>query len=103
MSGRHAAAFRAGVAPKTQYRCAVTSRFVSLGVIVKAPARSRAGAEPRRVVVVGDTVISEQGLVAIFGRDSRYRVCGGADTFGEANELVPVQLEPPKQKQKNET
>jgi len=56
-------------------------------VIVKTPAKS-AGAEPRRVVAVGDTIISEQGLVAIIGRDARYRVCGAAHTFDEANKLV---------------
>jgi two-component system response regulator NreC len=46
------------------------------------------GTEPRRVVAVGDTIISEQGLVAIIGRDPRYHVCGAAHTFEEANELV---------------
>jgi two-component system response regulator NreC len=39
-------------------------------------------------VAVGDTIISEQGLVAIIGRDPRYHVCGGAHTFEEANKLV---------------
>jgi DNA-binding NarL/FixJ family response regulator len=39
-------------------------------------------------VVVGDTIISEQGLVAIIGRDQRYQVCGAAHTFGEANRLI---------------
>src|SRR5438445_9675738 len=55
---------------------------------MKSPAKSRAGTEPRRVVAVGDTIISEQGLVAIIGRDARYHVCGAAHTFGEANKLV---------------
>ncbi|PYI74648.1 MAG: hypothetical protein DMF04_12355 [Verrucomicrobia bacterium] len=49
---------------------------------------SYTGAEPRRVVVVGDTIISEQGLVAIVGRDPQYQVCGAAHTFEEANKLV---------------
>jgi DNA-binding NarL/FixJ family response regulator len=40
------------------------------------------------VVAVGDTIISEQGLVAIIGRDRRYHVCGAAHTFEEANKLV---------------
>jgi two-component system, NarL family, response regulator NreC len=40
------------------------------------------------VVAVGDTIISEQGLVAIIGRDPRYHVCGAAHTFEEANKLV---------------
>ena len=39
-------------------------------------------------MVVGDTVVSEQGLVAIIGRDPRYRVCGAAHTFEEANKLI---------------
>ncbi len=39
-------------------------------------------------MAVGDTIISEQGLVAIIGRDPRYRVCGAAHTFEEANKLV---------------
>jgi two-component system response regulator NreC len=39
-------------------------------------------------VAVGDTIISEQGLVAIIGRDARYRVLGAAHTFEEANKLV---------------
>jgi len=32
------------------------------------------GKEPCRVVAVGDTIISEQGLVAIIIRDPRYHV-----------------------------
>ena len=39
-------------------------------------------------MAVGDTIIGEQGLVAIIGRDPRYRVCGAAHTFEEANRLV---------------
>ena len=37
---------------------------------------------------MGDTIIGEQGLVAIIGRDPRYQVCGAAHTFEEANKLV---------------
>lgn len=47
-----------------------------------------AGAGPCRVVAVGDTIISEQGLVAIIGRHPRYHVCGAAHTFEEANKLI---------------
>ncbi|HEV2841662.1 MAG TPA: response regulator transcription factor [Chthoniobacterales bacterium] len=39
-------------------------------------------------MAVGDTIISEQGLVAIIGRAPRYFVCGAAHTFEEANRLV---------------
>jgi DNA-binding NarL/FixJ family response regulator len=46
------------------------------------------GIKPRRVVAVGDTIIGEQGLVAIIGRDPRYHVCGAAHTFEEANKIV---------------
>jgi DNA-binding NarL/FixJ family response regulator len=55
---------------------------------VKKSATARAGKEPYRVVAVSDTIISEEGLVAIIGRDPRYHVCGGAHTFEEANKLV---------------
>jgi DNA-binding NarL/FixJ family response regulator len=46
------------------------------------------GAQPIRVVVVGDTCISEQGMATIVGRDKRYRVCGGAHGFYDAGELI---------------
>jgi response regulator of citrate/malate metabolism len=62
--------------------------FVRLGPYMKSRAPARAGTEPYRVGVVGDTIISEQGLVAIIGRNPRYHVCGGAHTFQEANRLV---------------
>jgi len=55
---------------------------------VKKSPKSCTGTEPRRVVVVGDTIISEEGLVAIIGRDPRYHVCGAAHTFEEANKLI---------------
>src|SRR5713226_1485698 len=55
---------------------------------VKSRAPPHVGEEPYRVMAVGDTIISEQGLVAIIGRDPRYNVCGAAHTFEEANRLV---------------
>src|SRR5215211_52077 len=55
---------------------------------LRKSAAVRTGKEPCRVVAVGDTIISEQGLVAIIGRDPRYHVCGAAHTFVEANKLV---------------
>jgi hypothetical protein len=54
-------------------------------VSVKKDAPVRARTEPYRVVAVGDTIIGEQGLVAIIGRDLA-RVCGAA-TFEEAIDL----------------
>src|SRR5262249_23861984 len=41
-----------------------------------------------RVVVVGDTCVSEEGLAAIVGRDKRYHICGGAHGFYDAGELI---------------
>ena len=55
---------------------------------MKKSAPARAGKEPYRVVAVGDTIISEQGLVVIIGHDPQYQVCGAAHTFEEANKLV---------------
>jgi two-component system, NarL family, response regulator NreC len=55
---------------------------------LKKAAPACAVKEPYRVVVVGDTIISERGLVAIIGSDRRYHVCGAAHTFEEANKLV---------------
>src|SRR5437870_2393479 len=55
---------------------------------MKSPASTRAGTAPRRVVVVGDTCVSEQGTADIVGRDKRYRVCGGAHGFYDAVELI---------------
>jgi len=55
---------------------------------VKKSAPVRAGTEPCRVVVVGDTCVSEEGMAAIVGRDKRYHVCGGAHGFYDAGELI---------------
>lgn len=65
----------------------VGADLVDLRTLKKA-APFRAGAKPYWVVAVGDTIISEQGLVAIIGRDPRFHVCGAAHTFEEANKLV---------------
>jgi two-component system response regulator NreC len=55
---------------------------------VKSPAKLGARAKPRRVVVVGDTCVSEQGMAAIVGRDKRYHVCGSTNGFYDADELI---------------
>jgi len=39
-------------------------------------------------VAIGDTIISEHGLVAIIGSHPRYQICGAAHTFEEGNKLV---------------
>jgi DNA-binding NarL/FixJ family response regulator len=41
-----------------------------------------------RIVVVGDTCVSEEGMAAIVGREKRYHVCGGAHGFYDAGELI---------------
>jgi len=41
-----------------------------------------------RIVVVGDTCVSEEGMAAIVERDKRYHVCGGAHGFYDAGELI---------------
>jgi len=55
---------------------------------VKKSATVRAVFELCRVVVVGDTCVSEEGMAAIVGRDKRYHVCGGAHGFYDAGELI---------------
>ena len=46
------------------------------------------GRQLSRVIVVGDTCVSEAGLAAIVGRDKRYQICGTAHSFFEAGELI---------------
>src|SRR6266850_418926 len=41
-----------------------------------------------RVMVVGDTCVSEEGMATIVGRDKRYQVCGRAHGFYDAGELI---------------
>jgi two-component system response regulator NreC len=55
---------------------------------VKKSATVRAIFALCRVVVVGDTCVSEEGMAAIVGRDKRYHVCGRAHGFYDAGELI---------------
>jgi two-component system response regulator NreC len=55
---------------------------------VKKSATTRALIALCRVVVVGDTCVSEEGMAAIVGRNKRYRICGGAHGFYDAGELI---------------
>jgi DNA-binding NarL/FixJ family response regulator len=55
---------------------------------VKKSATARALFALCRVVVVGDTCVSEEGIAAIIGRDKRYHVCGSAHGFYDAGELI---------------
>jgi two-component system, NarL family, response regulator NreC len=55
---------------------------------MRLPPKQSAGHEPLRVVVVGDTCVSQAGMEAIVGRDRRYKICGGAHGFYDAGELI---------------
>jgi DNA-binding NarL/FixJ family response regulator len=55
---------------------------------VKKSATARALFALCRVVVVGDTCISEEGMAAIVGRDKRYHICGSAHGFHDTGELI---------------
>ena len=55
---------------------------------MKKSATARAVLALCRVVVVGDTCVSEEGMATIVGRDNRYRVCGGAHGFYDTGELI---------------
>jgi DNA-binding NarL/FixJ family response regulator len=71
------------------FTIAPTSTYLlKLASSVRNGAPARAGREPCRVVVVGDTCVSEQGMATIVGRDKRYHVCGGAHGFFDAGELI---------------
>ena len=55
---------------------------------MKKSATARAVFALCRVMVVGDTCVSEQGMAAIVGRDKRYQVCGSAHGFFDTGELI---------------
>jgi DNA-binding NarL/FixJ family response regulator len=55
---------------------------------MKKSATARALFALCRVMVVGDTCISEEGMAAIVGRDKKYHVCGSAHGFYDAGELI---------------
>ena len=55
---------------------------------MKKSATARAIFALCRVVVVGDTCVSEEGMAAIVGRDKRYHVCGSAHGFYDAGKLI---------------
>ena len=45
-------------------------------------------AHPKRIVVVGDTAVTTEGMAAIVGRDQRYQICGAANCHDKAFELL---------------
>ena len=55
---------------------------------MKRSSASRALVALCRVVIVGDTCVSEEGMATILGRDRRYHVCGSAHGFYSAGELI---------------
>ena len=64
----------------------VASQLVKL-----SPAKEHAGKKPLRVVVVGETRLSEQDMATIGERLKRHRVCGGTHRFhGIAH--FPIQI-----------
>ena len=71
--------------------CSDPNRFVKtcVGMNKSGPA-SRAGTEPWRVVVVGDSVVSEQGLVATIGRDLRHHFSSVAHGFYEREDFIAL-------------
>src|SRR5439155_1858951 len=55
---------------------------------MKKSAAVRAAIELCRVVVVGDTCVSEEGMAAIVGRHKRYHIRGSAHGYYDAGELI---------------
>ena len=55
---------------------------------MKKSATARALFAQRRVVVVGDTCVSEEGMAAIVRRDKRYYLCASAHSFYDAGEVI---------------
>ena len=68
--------------------CRSPGELFKNGIAVKKSTTARALFALCRVVVVGDTCVSEEGMAAIVGRDKRYHVCGAAHGFYDAGELI---------------
>jgi DNA-binding NarL/FixJ family response regulator len=58
---------------------------------MKKSATARALFALCRIVVVGDTCVTEEGMAAIVGRDKKYHLCGSAHAFYEAGEVIRKQ------------
>src|SRR6266404_2833613 len=79
--------------PNTEFSVFTSTTSGSDAVLMTRAGSSRGGSSRRlpkqaRVVVVGDTCVSEEGLAAIVGRNKRYHVCGSAHGFYDAGELI---------------
>ena len=55
---------------------------------MKNGATARAGGEPCRVVVVGESCISEERVATTLARDKKYHVCSGAPCYYSALEAA---------------
>jgi DNA-binding NarL/FixJ family response regulator len=85
------------VAPHRSHRLGAVNTVASLevpdklfknGIGAKKSATVRALFALCRIVVLGDTCVSEEGMAAIVGRDRRYHVCGSAHGFYDAGKLI---------------
>ena len=70
------------------YDCRGRHPFVKTHTRVKNAATAGAGREPCRVVVAGDSCISEPALAAILIRDKRYRFDVWAHGFYDARKIT---------------
>src|SRR6266496_2932390 len=79
--------------PNTEFSVFTCATSRSDAVPMTRAGTSRGGSSRQlpkqvRVVVVGDTCVTEEGLAAIVGRDKCYHVCGSAHGFYDAGELI---------------
>src|SRR5215475_2635835 len=65
-----------------------TNHLIERPTNMKTSPPVRTGGTTLRVIVVGDTCVSERGMAAIVGQDKRYEVCGSAHGFYDAGELI---------------
>ena len=66
----------------------LTDRFIKSCITMKKGSPARVLFALCKVVVMGDTCISEEGMAAIVGRDKRYHICGSAHGFYKGCELI---------------
>src|SRR5207247_11365682 len=79
--------------PNTEFSVFTSTTSGFDAVLMTRAGSSRGGSsrplsKQARVVVVGDTCVSEEGMAAIVGRDKRYHICGSAHGFYDAGELI---------------
>src|SRR5207247_6031573 len=79
--------------PNTEFSVFTSTTSGFDAVLMTRAGSSRGGSsrplsKQARVVVVGDTCVSEEGMAAIVGRDKRYHICGSAHGFYDVGELI---------------